>query len=220
MTKTTAKQQILEQIRCAKQKHTNVSALQVYPNTEIYKPIVGDELDTFKSELEQISGQVHLFDTTIEVIEFLKKYEKQHTFKHYYLKESKLSTLFDTHQISYTSEEDDLLEMEVGVSTCECLISRTGGVLFSTASLSGRRLISYPPVHIVLAHSSQIVTYPTDAYLLMSEKYKDKIPSQITIATGPSRTADIEKTLVLGAHGPKEMIVVICKEKSFINFVV
>jgi L-lactate dehydrogenase complex protein LldG len=39
----------------------------------------------------------------------------------------------------------------------------------------------------------------------LKEKYSDKFPSLVTLATGPSRTADIEKTLVVGIHGPKEV---------------
>jgi L-lactate dehydrogenase complex protein LldG len=41
----------------------------------------------------------------------------------------------------------------------------------------------------------------------LQDKYKNGLPSLITLATGPSRTADIEKTLVVGVHGPKEVYV-------------
>ena len=47
--------------------------------------------------------------------------------------------------------------------------------------------------------------YIKDALLRVKEKYGEKLPSLITFATGPSRTADIEKTLVVGVHGPKEV---------------
>ena len=65
----------------------------------------------------------------------------------------------------------------------------------------------YAPVHICIAYSSQLVFDIRDGLEILSEKYKNKIPSFITLATGPSRTADIEKTLVVGVHGPKEVYV-------------
>jgi L-lactate dehydrogenase complex protein LldG len=74
---------------------------------------------------------------------------------------------------------------------------------------SGRRMNIFPPVHIVWAYSDQLVPFISDAFEKLKKKYGNDVPSQVSIVTGPSRTADIEKTLVMGAHGPKELIVVI-----------
>jgi L-lactate dehydrogenase complex protein LldG len=61
-------------------------------------------------------------------------------------------------------------------------------------------------VHIVIAFTSQIVKDIDEGLILIKKKYKSGFPSMISLITGPSRTADIEKTLVYGAHGPKELI--------------
>jgi len=51
----------------------------------------------------------------------------------------------------------------------------------------------------------------------MKRKYKDEYPSMISLITGPSRTADIEKTLIIGAHGPKEVYVFLIDDKTQTN---
>jgi L-lactate dehydrogenase complex protein LldG len=63
----------------------------------------------------------------------------------------------------------------------------------------------YTPVHICIAFTSQLVYDIKDGLVKLQQKYKNNLPSMITLATGPSRTADIEKTLVVGVHGPKEV---------------
>ena len=65
----------------------------------------------------------------------------------------------------------------------------------------------YPETHLVVAKASQVVAELKDALVGIKMKYQDNFPSQITTITGPSRTADIEKTLVMGAHGPKNLYV-------------
>ena len=74
----------------------------------------------------------------------------------------------------------------------------------SAAQQSGRTVSVYAPIHICIAYTNQLVYDIKDALQLVQVKYTS-IPSLITFASGPSRTADIEKTLVTGVHGPKEV---------------
>jgi L-lactate dehydrogenase complex protein LldG len=84
----------------------------------------------------------------------------------------------------------------------------------SAAQQSGRTVSVYTPIHICIAYISQLVYDIKDALQLLREKYAEDIPSLITFASGPSRTADIEKTLVTGVHGPKEVyLFLVDKEK-------
>ena len=78
-------------------------------------------------------------------------------------------------------------------------------MLVSAATGSGRRLSIYPDQHLVLARPSRVVAEIGDALRLMQERYGAGMPSMVSLTSGPSRTADIEKTLVLGAHGPRRI---------------
>lgn len=109
-------------------------------------------------------------------------------------------------QISFLSNDRLLHEVDCGITLCECLISRTGSILVSSRQKAGRRLTIYPPTHIVVASAGQMVPDIKDAFAFMHKKYGEDLPSMLSMVTGASRTADIEKTLVMGAHGPKELI--------------
>jgi L-lactate dehydrogenase complex protein LldG len=101
--------------------------------------------------------------------------------------------------------DTDLAGCDVSVTGCEYLVARTGSIVMSAAQTSGRTTSVYAPIHICIAFTSQLVYDVKDALTLLKEKYSNQLPSLITFATGPSRTADIEKTLVVGVHGPKEV---------------
>lgn len=96
-------------------------------------------------------------------------------------------------------------ESDVAITGCECLVARTGSIVLSSASLSGRSTSVYAPIHICIARTSQLVGDMRDAMVMLKEKYRENLPSLVSFATGPSRTADIEKTLVVGVHGPREV---------------
>lgn len=109
-------------------------------------------------------------------------------------------------------DKNELGAADVGISECECLVAQTGSVMFSTRACGGRALSILPPVHIVLAKRSQLVGDLSDAYALIRAKYGENLPDCLGFITGPSRTGDIERILVLGAHGPKELFVFLIEE--------
>lgn len=111
-----------------------------------------------------------------------------------------------------TSDPYDVRELEqcdVGITGCDALVAQTASVLITTQSAGGRALSVLPPHHVVLATADQMVTTMADGYAVLREKHAPHWPSFISFITGPSRTADIERVLVLGAHGPKKLTVIL-----------
>jgi L-lactate dehydrogenase complex protein LldG len=96
-------------------------------------------------------------------------------------------------------------QCDLGVSSCDCLVAQTGSVIVSTISAGGRALSVLPPTHLVVARRDQIVPDLATAMALLRRRYDKHWPSALSVITGPSRTADIEKILVMGAHGPKRL---------------
>jgi len=104
---------------------------------------------------------------------------------------------------------NDLESCDAGLTGCEVLVAQTGSVLVSAPSAGGRALSVLPPHHIVLARRSQVVPDLSVALQRVQEKYRDKFPSMLSFISGPSRTGDIERILVLGAHGPKKLTILL-----------
>lgn len=98
----------------------------------------------------------------------------------------------------------DLASCDAAITLCDHLVARTGSIVLSAQQLSGRTTSVYAPIHICIAYTHQLVFDISDS-LDRFKKELVHLPSMISYATGPSRTADIEKTLVVGVHGPKEV---------------
>lgn len=112
--------------------------------------------------------------------------------------------------VCWTDRGYDVLEMEqcdAGVTECDALIAQTGSVLVTSRSAGGRALSVLPPHHVVIARRSQLVADLPAAFALLKAKYAPEFPSMMSFITGPSRTGDIERILVLGAHGPKKLTI-------------
>ncbi|NEU09167.1 hypothetical protein GZH53_12645 [Flavihumibacter sp. R14] len=206
MKETTSKEKMLKKIRKALlEKRDNP-----YPNLEdtpLYKE--SDEFleVMFAEQLTAIAGQFIYCADEIQFIENLLQLADEKQLRKIYCWETPLQELLSTYEYPFYSTDTDFMQADVGITLCEALIARNGSIMVSNASAAGRRLSIYPNIHIVLAYTSQLVMDLKDGFALLKEKYGEQLPSMISNITGPSRTADIEKTLVIGAHGPKELYV-------------
>lgn len=206
MKETTSKEKMLKKIRKALlEKRDNP-----YPQLEeapLYEPY-DDFLEVlFAEQLSLVAGKFIFCEDEIQFVENLLLLADEKNWRKIYCWEPELQNLLQNFEFPFYSTDKDFLQAEVGITLCESLIARNGSVLVSNGTAAGRRLSIYPHHHIVVAYTSQLVLDLKDALAKIKAKYADRLPTMISTITGPSRTADIEKTLVLGAHGPKELIV-------------
>ncbi len=102
---------------------------------------------------------------------------------------------------------NELEKCDAGITGCDALIAQTGSVLVTNLSAGGRALSVLPPHHIVLARRGQLLRDLPAAFEFLKQRYGANYPSMISFITGPSRTGDIERILVLGAHGPRKLTI-------------
>ncbi len=115
--------------------------------------------------------------------------------------------------VTFTADPTHFVQdAPAALTTCEALVARTGSILVSSGTASGRRLSIYPEIHLVVAHAGQVVETIKDGLAVVRARYGKLQPSMVSLITGPSRTADIEKTLVLGAHGPRRLVLFVVDE--------
>jgi len=206
MKETTAKERMLKKIRKAlldkrDNPYPNLEDAPLYHQNEEYLEVL------FAEQLTAVSGNFLYCEDDFQFIENLIELAESKKWRKIFCWEPKLQEMLKHFEYPYIGNDQDFLNAEVGITLCEALIARNGSILVSNAEAAGRRLSIYPDTHIVLAFTSQLVLDLKDGFVRLKEKYGNQLPSMITTITGPSRTADIEKTLVLGAHGPKELFV-------------
>lgn len=182
-----------------------------YTKEEIFHSSDKPLIEIFEQELTEISGRFQYCLTEQEVIEKLKSLNNESGLEPVFCSDKTLVNLLNKAGINFVSEFDDENPVKTGISVCEYLVARFGSVLVSSAIPGARRIFSFPHTHIVIAYENQLVMEIEDGLKGIAEKYNNNLPSQITNIAGPSRTADIEKTLILGAHGPKDLMVFIIK---------
>jgi L-lactate dehydrogenase complex protein LldG len=102
------------------------------------------------------------------------------------------------------AEDSDL----VGITGCYCAIAETGTLMLCSAPDHPATVSLLPETHIAIVPASRIVPGMEDAWALARAEL-GTLPRAVNFISGPSRTGDIEQTIVLGAHGPYRVHLVI-----------
>ncbi|WP_223651062.1 LutC/YkgG family protein [Hymenobacter psoromatis] len=163
---------------------------------------------TFAENFQRIGGEFFYCESRARFGAALRTWlaERLPPGQQLYVWEPALQQLLAAEDMPFQATEVDFrTQAAAGLTSCEALVARTGSIVVAPATASGRRLSIYPDQHLVLARPSQVVAEISDALRAVQARYGQKMPSMLSLTTGPSRTADIEKTLVLGAHGPRRL---------------
>jgi len=203
MKVSSAKQNILKKIRQALATPVPVPFPQSEGNDSVFQPLTQEPEVEFAENFTKLQGRFSFCLDEKELAEQLHQLIAARKWEKIYCRETVLKETLATagFNIEYNN---DLINCDASITGCEALIARTGSIIMSSAQQSGRTTSVYAPVHICIAYTSQLKPDIKDGLLELKGRY-EKLPSIITLATGPSRTADIEKTLVVGVHGPKEV---------------
>ena len=191
-------------------------------------------LDQFTAELEALTGHVHLCATEAEALAKLRNLLVAHqadSVLHWDFAELPLAGvdgLFG--ELGIRSAEGrvlgtaDRLEriqqldpVPVCLSGVDAAIAESGTIVVVSGPGRGRLASLVAPIHIAILPAERIVRTLPDAFELLYARFGRNVVhdrSNITLITGPSRSGDIEQTLTLGVHGPKEIHVLIVGAKG------
>jgi len=205
MEESTTKEKILKSVRNALINKTDNPFKNVDFSGELFHAQKEVPEVEFALNLNEAGGTFIYCDNEKDFLNNLQALMLQEGWKMLTSTDDQLINLLNGGGIQ-TQTPEKKIGFDVTITRCEYLVSRFGSVMVSSR-IAGRNLLVAADTHVVFAKASQVVRELKDALSAIRLKYNGRIPSQITLITGPSRTADIEKTLIMGAHGAKNLIV-------------
>jgi L-lactate dehydrogenase complex protein LldG len=109
--------------------------------------------------------------------------------------------------LRWSTEGPPAESSQATISHCEALVAMTGSILVSSGGCGGRGASVVAPCHIVIARREQLLPDLESVMARAREIAFDN--SFVGLISGSSRTADIEKLLIIGAHGPRRLVVIV-----------
>ena len=158
--------------------------------------------NTLTEACAQLGGETVLFADTIEA----KECNLEKTLSDSGLQPVKWNAKNGHKEILVAQSSD------IGITFAYGGIAETGSVIQPSCEESGRSICTIPTSHIAVVHQSKIFARMGDALEALKQDFKEALPSNITIISGPSATADIELVRVVGVHGPVHTAIVLVED--------
>ncbi len=203
MQESTSREKILKKIRRALVSRGNSFYLNADFESAVFKEEDDEPEIAFAKRFTELQGNFVFCLDEDEAIQQLKELFRSRGWHSAVCREEEIIYFLNAAGIKPLAEVTD--DFTVAVSLCECVVARTGSFFVSSKQNTGRKFAVNNDVHIVIAFTSQVVNDIAAGFEYVKKKYEGKLPSMLTLVSGPSKTADIEQTLVYGAHGPAEL---------------
>jgi L-lactate dehydrogenase complex protein LldG len=213
MKASSSKEKILKKIREALSNPVPLPFPKSEGTNYVFQPQMDDLEILFAEEFTKLLGKFAFCISEKDMKLQLQKLVAEKKWKNMYCVEERLLKIIDDGK-TFSFNKSTLADCDASITACKFLVARTGAIVMTSAQQSGRTVSAYAPVHICIAWMNQLVYDTRDVLKSLKAGGNNNIPSFITFAAGPSRTADIEKTLVVGVHGPKEVYLFLIDEAA------
>jgi len=206
MKESTQKEKVLKNVRDALVNSMKAPFENVDPGPQVFEQPDPSMLDiVFAEAFSNAGGKFIYCANTNELDQALSSLMKKRGILKLYCSVDIFAGLMEDYGVASFYDSADIDRCDASLTTCEMLISRLGSIVVSSVQGGGRKGFISTPVHIIIASTRQLVPDIKSAFDFLQRKYGPVWPSFITFITGPSRTADIEMSLVYGAHGPRDV---------------
>jgi L-lactate dehydrogenase complex protein LldG len=213
MKVSSSKEKILKKIREALSNPVPLPFPKSEGTNSVFQQQAEDLEIIFAEEFTKLLGKFAFCVNETDMKLQLQQLITEKKWDNIFCREDDLLKIFEENKFAGFNKST-LKDCDAAITSCKYLIARTGSIVMTSEQQSGRTVSAYAPVHICIAYVNQLVYETRDALKLLKKEYGNNLPSFITFAAGPSRTADIEKTLVVGVHGPKEVYLFLIDEAA------
>ncbi len=201
---TTIKEKVLKSIRDALIEQAEPPIRELDLDSSVYHDFKHSLDIEFAENFIRNGGKFVYCESIEEAIDSIRFFAHQEVWDKIYCAEDTVQRILTHAGLAYTENPNELIVRKIGMTTCDFLIARTGSLVFSSQSVSGRRIFSALDTHVIIATVAQIYPDLQAAFKLIKDKFTVKMPSMFSVVNGISKIEDIDGQVQHG-FGPKQL---------------